>query len=195
MSERPFTPLRIVGAVASSIAGELHGIAKSRALLPAEAGQLEAIDMLAAALLDARKTAAGTAAFGAAFGPFIPLFEAADIAARHGGLKVPLEAPAHPWPVTPAHFAWYFVLILQRALVVSASRGGASAQRQEQFEAATKLAAALAAHADNPKDAAALAEVEAVFLSAGGVLNGEEADEIVAEAYAAQLAAAPAGSA
>jgi hypothetical protein len=200
MTDRPFTALRVVAATASYIAGELRGVADRRALSPAEATQLATADRLAAALLDARETPAETAVFGEAFGPFLPLFEAADAAARRGGLKVPAEAPAHPWPITPAHLGWYTVLILLRCLAVIDRRGMATPRRRDQFDAATDLAAALAALADDPTSAndpagPAMRQVEAAFLLAGAVLNGHETEAIVSEVYAAQLAAAPAGSA
>lgn len=194
MSERPYTPLRVVGAAAKLIADELRQIAAGRALSELELQQRKTAEALATALLAARGTTVELAAFSDAFGRFASLFEAADIASRGGGIKAPADCTRGRLPITATHLAWYGVSGAVGLLAVIASRGTAS-DRRDQREILVKLNAALRTLAGNPQARTVLAEVDALFRSAGAVMNGEEGDAIVREACTALLNDAPAGSA
>src|SRR6202790_383432 len=104
MMPKRFTAPRIVHAVVDAMAGDLRAVARSRALWPSEARQVDATEALADALRGAAREEPQPT-FGEAFAPLRELFSAADAATREGAIAVPTEANRHPFSVTPISLA------------------------------------------------------------------------------------------
>jgi hypothetical protein len=189
-----FTQLTLVNGVAGLMVGELRAIARSRALTPDEAHQVDAVAILADALrASARQDPPPE--FGDAVPALRKLFDAADAATREGGIAVPSEANPHPFPITPTHLAWFGCSSISSCLrlIVTTPAAGRSWRRLAQLEALNEVQAALAELAEAGPGGPAAARVQAAFAAAEQIIE-DELPAIVDKAAAIAIET-PAGAA